>query len=210
MFTEKLSGIESMYWNSCNLCIDFIYLGSTSSTHFTKKKYLKSMETLFILLKTLYFSKYSTFALLFPQLVIAESRRSWLKINPQVYDFLTCLYFNLKMQIVWYLVKERRSYIETWSIVGIVLEEKFQEKKYVEIWYQKVVLDNYLVLIRSCKCSYCIGETLENEIFWKGTIKILEEIWAWTLICFSWAHQYLSEGMVFSRLLDGLLCGACI
>ena len=128
MFTEKLSGIESMYWHSCNLCIDFIYLGSTSSMHFAKRKYLKSMEALFILLKTLYFSKYSTFALVFPQLVIAESRRSWLKINPQVYDFLTCLYFNLKMQIVWYLVKERRSYIETWSIVGIVLEEKFQGK----------------------------------------------------------------------------------
>ena len=128
MFTEKLSGIESMYWHSCNLCIDFIYLGSTSSMHFAKRKYLKSMETLFILLKTLYFSKYSTFALHFPQLVIAEFRRSWLKINPQVYDFLMCLYVNLKMQIVWYLMKERRSYIETWSIVGVVLEEKFQEK----------------------------------------------------------------------------------
>ena len=37
-----------------------------------------------------------------------------------------------------------------------------------------------------------------------------KELWAWSLIHTSWALQYVSERVLFSRLLEGLIGGLCI
>ena len=39
---------------------------------------------------------------------------------------------------------------------------------------------------------------------------VMKKLWAWTCIHTSWTLQYLSEGILFSRLLEGLDCSPCI
>ena len=37
-----------------------------------------------------------------------------------------------------------------------------------------------------------------------------KELWTWTFIHTSWTLQYVSEAILFSRLLEGLIGGPCI
>ena len=39
---------------------------------------------------------------------------------------------------------------------------------------------------------------------------VSSELWAWTLIYTSWTFQYVSEIVLFSRLLEGFISGPCI
>ena len=56
--------------------------------------------------------------------------RGWFKINLSGYDISNCLNKNLITQFVWYLDKEKRYGIETFSVDRVLSKERFMEKSY--------------------------------------------------------------------------------
>ena len=111
-----------------SLCLLFFIFSPNDSP-------LKTMKMLFILSERLsLLLKYSSFqvfvfpsaSLLFP---VSHCFRGWSKINLKVYDVINCLYKNLKITHVWYLQKEKRSDIETFSIYWVFNKEHFFMEK---------------------------------------------------------------------------------
>ena len=82
-------------------------------------QWLKNYEKCFLFhLKAFFALKIFRF-LYFPLLSfspVSHCSKRWSKINLRVYYVISCPNKNLKTHIVWYLDKESRSDIETWSI----------------------------------------------------------------------------------------------
>ena len=55
---------------------------------------------------------------------------------------------------------------------------------------------------------------LQNEKKLESEIKNFgcgcNELWAWTFMHINWSLQYMSEGVLFSRMWKGLIGGPCI
>ena len=82
--------------------------------------FFQPMITLKKLWKMLFISSKKIFRFLYFPLLsfspVSRCSKRWSKINLRVYYVITCPNKNLKTHIVWYLDKESRSDIETWSI----------------------------------------------------------------------------------------------
>ena len=83
-------------------------------------------------------------------------------------------------------------------------------------------LSNFLMLIKQnsvsflCSCNYQVGqEGFYQPWFVKGVYSRMhsidgsKEVWAWTIHTSS-ILQYVPEGILFSRFLEGLICGSYI
>ena len=77
--------------------------------------------------------------------------RGWSNINRRVFDVISCLNNNLITYFVWYLHKEKRYTIETFSVDRILNKEHFYE----EI-KQKMCTRNQIKSVSLCKPIYNI------------------------------------------------------
>ena len=90
----------------------------------------KLWEMLFISSKKLFSSlRYlnfciSIFPLFFP---VSDCFRGWSKINPKVYYLINLLNKKSITHFFWYLEKEKRYDLETWSIDGVSAKEYFYQ-----------------------------------------------------------------------------------
>ena len=55
--------------------------------------------------------------------------------------------------------------------------------------------------------TYLYSATMYGPNFTSGGS---EELWAWNFIHVSWCFQYMFEGVLFSTLLESLICYPCI
>ena len=87
---------------------------------FTKKKPFKNYEKCFLFHLKSSFRSRDIQIFVFPSsplfLPVSHCVRGCLKINLKVYDVINCLNMNLIIHFVWYLEKETRCDIETFSI----------------------------------------------------------------------------------------------
>ena len=88
---------------------------------------LQKLWTMFFISskKLFSFSRYSNIPLFFP---VSHCIRGWFKRNLKVYDVINCLNKNLITHFVWYLEKEIRCDIETFSIDRVLNTEHFYGK----------------------------------------------------------------------------------
>ena len=83
---------------------------------------------------------------------------------------------NLKIHIVWYLEKERRSDIETWSFEKVLNKEQFYGKSVCRICAPKA-------LVKSPKEPIHARKSFEDKIFWKMIIKKPYRSWLNFFLC---------------------------
>ena len=91
----------------------------------------KLIRRIFISSRKLFsFLRYSNFGIfVFPYfLPVSHCFSSWSKKNLKIFDFINCLNKNLIIHFVWYLEKEIRCHIETFSIDRVLNKDIFMEK----------------------------------------------------------------------------------
>ena len=133
MFLKILKMSQKKHLETLFAGVSFLKLFSAI---FYQKFILHQMITLhklwkmrFISSKKLFsFSRYSNFPSFPLFLPVSYCFRDCWNINLEVSDVINCLNKNLITHLVWYLEKEKRYDIETFSIVRLLNKEHFYEK----------------------------------------------------------------------------------
>ena len=126
----------------CCFLSNFYFSPSDSPSKTMKKCFFISSKNLFS------FSRYSNFCIFvlppfsLSAIALEGDSRKILK----VYDVIICLNKNLITCFVWYLEKEIRCDIETFSIDRVLNTEHFYGKNHAENVYQKLAPDRFLIL----------------------------------------------------------------
>ena len=120
-------------WNARN-CLQYLKLVSAIFYQIFISHQMVALQKLgkmFILSKKLFsFLKYSNFCIsVFPSFPpVNHCFRGWLNINLKVYDVISSLSKNLITHFVWFLDKEKRYNIQTFSIDRVLNKEHFYGK----------------------------------------------------------------------------------
>ena len=111
---------------------------------------------------------FSSSSFFFP---VSNCFRGWFKNNLKVYDAINCLNKNLLTHFVWYLEKEIRCDIETFSINRVLNMEHFYGKIMQKNKHQKLAPDPFLILRNKPKQPLYARNSFSNKILWKRIVK---------------------------------------